>query len=244
MNSLLPIIARSIIGNNEFIITYYWPEQLGDERRPLTAGGPPRPSNTDSRLPTAVSWTTTSTSQSLVSGQHPDCDDAAWGDRLRPAWSLPSRPRPQEQPGLVRTEPPQDSRTTWRWRPSWSFPCTWTRQVRQRFACFVLMLCLHQVCKSMFSCIQTLCLDQLGLDFGPNFMLDWTICTKFAIGFRKISWGNLMVLKQTNQLQTLTKPFKQKVNYKQSITTCLDLANQFIKMQTHFSRCKSWWTWL
>ena len=26
--------------------------------------------------------------------------------------------------------------------------------------------------QSMFSCIQTLCLDQLGLDFGPNFMLD------------------------------------------------------------------------
>ena len=31
MNSLLPIITRSIIGINQFINTYYWPEQLGDE---------------------------------------------------------------------------------------------------------------------------------------------------------------------------------------------------------------------
>ena len=30
MNSLLPIITRSIIGINDFINTYYWPEQLGD----------------------------------------------------------------------------------------------------------------------------------------------------------------------------------------------------------------------
>ena len=32
MGSLLPIITRSIIGNNGFIITYYWPGQLGDVR--------------------------------------------------------------------------------------------------------------------------------------------------------------------------------------------------------------------
>ena len=35
MGSLLPIITRSIIGNNGFIITYYWLEQLGDEGKPL-----------------------------------------------------------------------------------------------------------------------------------------------------------------------------------------------------------------
>ena len=29
MESLLPMIARSIIGNNGFIITYYSPGQLG-----------------------------------------------------------------------------------------------------------------------------------------------------------------------------------------------------------------------
>ena len=32
MESLLPIITRSIIGNNGFIITYYWPGQLEDSR--------------------------------------------------------------------------------------------------------------------------------------------------------------------------------------------------------------------
>ena len=31
MGSLLPVIARSIIGNNGFIITYYGLGQLGDE---------------------------------------------------------------------------------------------------------------------------------------------------------------------------------------------------------------------
>ena len=32
MGSSLPIIARSIIENNRFIITYYWPGQLGDAK--------------------------------------------------------------------------------------------------------------------------------------------------------------------------------------------------------------------
>ena len=37
MGSLLPIITRSITGNNGFIITYYGPDQLGDETPPGAA---------------------------------------------------------------------------------------------------------------------------------------------------------------------------------------------------------------
>ena len=35
MGSLLPIITRSIMGNNGFISTYYWPGQLGDADVPI-----------------------------------------------------------------------------------------------------------------------------------------------------------------------------------------------------------------
>ena len=38
MNRLLPIIARSIIGNNRFIITYYWPGQLGIRMQVYSSG--------------------------------------------------------------------------------------------------------------------------------------------------------------------------------------------------------------
>ena len=81
----------------------------------------------------------------------------------------------------------------------------------------------------------------LGLDFCPNFMLGLDgldyVCRWFALE-GDISPGNMpyAVLKHANQRQTLTKPCKPSVNYKQTNTVCLDYVNQFFKMQTKVTR--------
>ena len=142
----------------------------------------------------------------------------------RPAWTIGRQDQgtQDQQPGLVRAGPPQEHVDV--------EAGTWTRQVRHRFACLVCIKFASSLENMCFVLIQT---SSLVWIFVQILCLVWTVWTMFAFGLHqndKISWGNLIVLKHANQQQTLTKPSKPSLNYKQTNTVCWEMVNKLFKI--------------